>query len=341
MGARCAQPENERSGVISFDPFEIGLAAPGGSRTRGVAASLTAGCAAVLAGTLAPLAFLRVKAPAELAPMRVNSEQMWLWVRKGEYALAQAAADGRRFELQHAVELQTQIAFAMILPLCAYFFWRGAKNARSCGWSQFFWIAGVALAFFAPALAPGLTPQRLDYLASFWVETEDAHSGRSYLRILPPVACLAARALAAAATGGFLALCAHDVAHRLREALWEFGLISDDGRFSHVAPSSDYTPFKTAPGRAGASGGVYGAESGVEDGETRRFGSRAPSDLAAAVANPRAQACATLGVRLGASRAEIERAYRTKMKRAHPDHGGSVARAAALNMARDLLLRRG
>jgi hypothetical protein len=285
-----------------------------------------------LAGTLAPLAFLRVKAPAELAPMRVNSEQMWFWVRKGEYALAQAAADGRRFELQHAVELQTHIAFAMILPLCAYFFWRGVNNARSRGWSQFFWIAGVCLVFFAPAVAPGLTPQRLDYLATFWIETGHAHRGRSYLYVLPPVACLAARAFAAAAAGGFLALCAHDVAHRLREALWEFGLISDDGRFSHAERSSGYTPFKTGARKAGASGGVA-------DGESGRFGHRAPSDLAAAIANPRAQACATLGVRLGASRAEIERAYRTQMKRAHPDHGGSVARAAALNTARDLLLR--
>ncbi len=59
------------------------------------------------------------------------------------------------------------------------------------------------------------------------------------------------------------------------------------------------------------------------------------------MSNPEARARATLGVRLGASKAEIERAYRTKMKRAHPDHGGSVARAAALNQARDLLLPHG
>ncbi len=51
----------------------------------------------------------------------------------------------------------------------------------------------------------------------------------------------------------------------------------------------------------------------------------------------KAWACATLGVNWGAARTEIERAYRDKMKRAHPDQGGSVARATALNRARDLL----
>ena len=49
---------------------------------------------------------------------------------------------------------------------------------------------------------------------------------------------------------------------------------------------------------------------------------------------------AVLGVGPAASKREIERAYRTQMKRAHPDHGGSVERAAALNAARDLLLRK-
>jgi DnaJ-class molecular chaperone len=41
-----------------------------------------------------------------------------------------------------------------------------------------------------------------------------------------------------------------------------------------------------------------------------------------------------------ASRREIERAYKCQRKRAHPDHGGSVEWAAALNAARDALLRR-
>lgn len=40
-----------------------------------------------------------------------------------------------------------------------------------------------------------------------------------------------------------------------------------------------------------------------------------------------------LGVPPGAPRAEAERAYRRRMKRAHPDAGGSTAEATALNQA--------
>jgi curved DNA-binding protein CbpA len=47
-----------------------------------------------------------------------------------------------------------------------------------------------------------------------------------------------------------------------------------------------------------------------------------------------------LGVRSGASRAEIEAAYREKAKRAHPDAGGSEAAMAELNSARDQLRER-
>jgi len=42
-----------------------------------------------------------------------------------------------------------------------------------------------------------------------------------------------------------------------------------------------------------------------------------------------------LGVRPGSSREDVERAYRDKAKRAHPDHGGSDAAMAELNRARD------
>jgi len=52
-----------------------------------------------------------------------------------------------------------------------------------------------------------------------------------------------------------------------------------------------------------------------------------------------AEARALLGVGGGASAAEIRRAYRTKMARAHPDRGGSHAAAARLTAARDRLLR--
>ena len=47
-----------------------------------------------------------------------------------------------------------------------------------------------------------------------------------------------------------------------------------------------------------------------------------------------------LGVGPGASDEEIEAAYRTAMKRNHPDHGGSGWLAAKINEARALLLQR-
>jgi DnaJ-domain-containing protein 1 len=298
--------------------------------------SLAAGGLAVFVGTLAPLLLALTRTPAEFEPLRVDSEQMWRWVDEGENALARAAEHARRFELQRAVELQSQIAAMMIMALVVYFFWLGLRNGRLRGWSPFFWIAGVGLAFFAPALAPSLTPARLDYLTTFWLETEVARRGANHARILPPDGSLAARAFAAAAAASFVALCAHDVAHRLREALWEFGFLADeDEGYSRTARPYGRARFRAGPRRAGASTGS------AEDADARRFGQRAPGELATMMSDPEARACATLGVRLGASKAEIERAYRTKMKRAHPDHGGSVARAAALNQARDLLLPHG
>ncbi|MGA8172857.1 MAG: hypothetical protein WB816_18785 [Methylocystis sp.] len=299
------------------------------------------GCVAVLVVSLAPLVYVRARAPAELEPLRVNSQKMWRWVSEGEYALVQAAAEGRRFELQHAAELQTHIAFVMIFALCAYGLWRGLNNERPRAWSPFFWAAGIGLVFFAPTFAPDLTPRRIDYLTTFWMESEDAAQGNGYSHVLAPTAILAARAATAAAAAVFLALCAHDIAHRFREALWEFGFLSDDGEFFPGARTAGHESARTRPRMSSSTGGLSRAESDDRGDDARRFGHREAADLAALMANPRAQACATLGVRLGASRAEIERAYRAKMKRAHPDHGGSVARAAALNMARDLLLPHG
>jgi hypothetical protein len=53
-----------------------------------------------------------------------------------------------------------------------------------------------------------------------------------------------------------------------------------------------------------------------------------------------AEARAILGVRMGATEAEIRSAYRARITQAHPDRGGTHAEAARLTAARDRLLRR-
>jgi len=48
----------------------------------------------------------------------------------------------------------------------------------------------------------------------------------------------------------------------------------------------------------------------------------------------------TLGLSIGADRQAVRAAWKRLMKDAHPDQGGNAGRAAALNAARDVLLRR-
>jgi DnaJ family protein C protein 19 len=52
----------------------------------------------------------------------------------------------------------------------------------------------------------------------------------------------------------------------------------------------------------------------------------------------RAEAYSVLGLRPGASKAEIREAHRRLMSGAHPDHGGSDWLASRINAARDILL---
>lgn len=58
----------------------------------------------------------------------------------------------------------------------------------------------------------------------------------------------------------------------------------------------------------------------------------------AAEAQAIARARGLLGVRAGASAADVRAAYRDRAARAHPDAGGSAAHMAELTAARDLLL---
>ncbi len=54
-----------------------------------------------------------------------------------------------------------------------------------------------------------------------------------------------------------------------------------------------------------------------------------------------AEAYQILGLQPGASREDIQSAYRRLIQRVHPDHGGSSYLAARLNQARDVLLGMG
>lgn len=51
------------------------------------------------------------------------------------------------------------------------------------------------------------------------------------------------------------------------------------------------------------------------------------------------EALAVLGLGAGASEKDILRAYRALIMKHHPDHGGSTAKAARINQAKDVLMR--
>ncbi len=61
---------------------------------------------------------------------------------------------------------------------------------------------------------------------------------------------------------------------------------------------------------------------------------------AASFTSEEIRAYQTLGLSIGADRAAVKAAWKQKMKTAHPDLGGTGGGAAALNAARDVLLRR-
>jgi hypothetical protein len=77
---------------------------------------------------------------------------------------------------------------------------------------------------------------------------------------------------------------------------------------------------------------------GLETFIRHKFGTQRRYEARPAGGLTRAEALAELGLREGATAAEVHVAYRVMMKRHHPDHGGSHAKAARINQAKELLV---
>jgi hypothetical protein len=81
----------------------------------------------------------------------------------------------------------------------------------------------------------------------------------------------------------------------------------------------------------------YPAAVALEAYMRRRFSGRARNQTRLEGAMTRTQAFAELGLSEGASEGDIHAAYRAMIKKHHPDHGGSHAKAARINQAKEVL----
>lgn len=285
-----------------------------------------------------------MSAPAELEPLPIGDAQMRAFAAAGHFPLIEAAKRAGRAGLALAASAQTFAGLAAFAGVGAYFAWRGFVSERIRGWSDALWIWGVCLLCFTPALYPSVTPQMVDYAVTASQRRDAGQRARPAItpidavygaeglnRRMSPAIFLAERGLFAALFLAFLSACCHDLGYRLRETLEESGFVDEET-----------SPARRKSGAGGRGGARAGKEEGrAEEPSGQSFGHRGAYRPGAGPTGERAKAYAALGVQAGASRREIERAYRALMKRAHPDHGGSAERAAALNAARDVLLRRG
>jgi len=81
----------------------------------------------------------------------------------------------------------------------------------------------------------------------------------------------------------------------------------------------------------------YPAAVALEAHIRRRFSGRPRNQTRIEGAMTRTQAFAELGLSEGASESDIHAAYRALIKKHHPDHGGSHAKAARINQAKEVL----
>lgn len=315
-----------------------------GPSSRGVALALTAASLAVGVAVLAPLLFVLLSARRELGALAVDPAHAASLLELHKFPFHEAAASGRSV-LAAAFLGQTRIAALGFCAIGAYFAWRGYANPRPRVWGPFFWVSALCLFFLAPAVLPKLSVQRADYAvtavmgAAHGAGRLPSKTRQQSAAVLPlkldPTAVLATRAGLAAFVAAFLSLACHDAAYRLREALIDIGM----------AESEPKKPRSNGAENEGVEEKLRRAKRRPQEprteGEESRPGRRARTRKAGTPEDPRIRAFAMLGLPLGASRAEIEKAFRARIKRAHPDHGGSAEQAAALNEARDLLLPHG
>ena len=212
----------------------------------------------------------------------------------------------------------------------AIFAWRGATSDRRQGWSEAVWIGVVAAICIGAAVL-----ERSDWGTGFFDQplARLRALGAGAAKPIDPRAALVMRTAWFTLIGGCVALAAHDLAYRARRTMEEFDLINPPV----LAPARypDYAPPRES--RARPAGSNAAAQDGSGD---SGFGQRQtpPPDTSAGQGMSRGEALLALGVSPTASRKDIGRAFHAAMKTAHPDRGGSTARAAKVNTARDVLL---
>jgi len=310
-----------------------------------VTLAVTAASFALAFAVSAPLLYLSLSARRELGPLAVDPLRAASLLELHKFPFQEAAVASGRNALAGAFALQTRICAWGLCVIGTYFAWRGYANSRPRGWGPLLWVSAVCLFFFAPAALPKLSAPRADYaVTAVFAATHDPIRLTLKPRprpalVLPlrldPAAVLATRAGLAALAAAFLSLACHDAAYRLREALVEFGLLEGQterrGSRGEAVGADEEKPHASKKR----------AQEPQPEGEESRFGRQGRPRKARTPGDPRTRALALLDLPVGASRAEIEKAFRAKIKRAHPDHGGSAEQAAALNDARDFLLPQG
>ncbi len=322
------------------------MARVAGGAPRGVALIVAAASLALGVAVAAPVLYVLLTARWELGALAVDPIHSTWALERHKFPFHEAAVASGRAGLAAAFVGQTRIAALGLCAVGIYFAWRGYANHRPRGWGPFFWVSAVCLFFFAPALLPKLSMQRADYAVTAVL---GAAHGSDRLAVKPrplnaavlplkldAVNVLLTRAGLAALAAAFLSLACHDAAYRLREAFIEFGLLEAEAETPQSigrAEESGQDKPRRAPRKSPR-------ESQGERGENG-FGRRGRARKSQPQGDPRARAFEMLGLPVGATRAEIEKAFRARIKRAHPDHGGSAEQAAALNDARDLLLSQG